>query len=60
MSDAQTPTDRPIRKWGRSYLYGRSRMNDWPLWLSWLLAPSRSSRQIVRELMQLRKSGVDV
>jgi hypothetical protein len=27
---------------------------------SWLLAPSKANRQIVRELMQLRKAGVDV
>jgi hypothetical protein len=44
----------------RERWYGRSRANRWPLWTSWLLAPSPDSRQIVRELMQLRRAGVDV
>jgi hypothetical protein len=44
----------------RTRLYGRSRANRWPLWTSWLLAPSRDSRQRVRELMQIRKAGGDV
>ncbi len=43
----------------REKLYGRARANRWPLWIAWLLATG-SSRRIVRELMQLRRSGVDV
>lgn len=58
LADRQTPT-KQARKWSRSALYGRSRANRWPLWISWLLA-SGTSRRTVRELMQLRRSGVDV
>lgn len=57
MSDGQMPTGRGSR---RSYWYGRSRMNRWPLWISWLLAPTPHARRVVRELMQLRRAGVDV
>ncbi len=52
--------NRRIRKWSRTALYGRARMNRWPLVIAWVLAPSKESRRIVRELMQLRKAGVDV
>ena len=54
-----TPTTPdPERKVGRrERWYGRSRANSWPLWSSWLLAPSPSSRRIIRELMQLRRAG---
>lgn len=60
-----TPPERsvvsgPIRKWSRTYLYGRSRANRWPLWTSWLLAPSKSARATVTTLRGLRKDGVDV
>jgi hypothetical protein len=57
MTDGQTPRAASGR---RIYWYGRSRMNRWPLWASWLLAPSPHARQTVRELMQLRKAGYDV
>lgn len=52
--------ERPVRKWSRSYRYGYARANDWPLWVAWLLAPSKASREIVRDLMRLKKAGVDV
>lgn len=56
---AMTPD--PNRKTSRrDYWYGRSRANRWPLWISWLLAPSRHSRQTVRELMAMRRRGYDV
>ena len=54
----ETPDDRKVGL--RSRLYGRARMNDWPLWIAWLLAGSPQTRKIVRELMELRKAGVDV
>lgn len=54
---AMTPIERPIRKWTRNYQYGRSRANDWPLWISWLLAPSKDARQRVRELMEIRRGN---
>lgn len=44
----------------RDYWYGRSRANRWPLWLSWLLAPTPRARKTCRELIQLKRSGVDV
>lgn len=50
------PNRKPSR---RAKLYGRARANRWPLWIAWLLATG-SSRRTVRELMQLRRSGVDV
>ena len=53
----QTPTETKVRKWGRRYLYGRSRANDWPLWTSWLLAPSRDARRRVRTLMEIKKAA---
>jgi hypothetical protein len=55
---AETP-DPTYRASLRSRLYGRARMNDWPLWIAWLLA-SGSSRQTVKEIRELRKAGVDV
>jgi hypothetical protein len=55
---AETP-DSTYRVSLRSRLYGRARMNGWPLWIAWLLASGRS-RQTVRELRELRKAGVDV
>ena len=55
---AETP-DPTHRSSLRSRLYGRARVNGWPLWIACLLA-SGSSRQTVRELRELRKAGVDV
>jgi hypothetical protein len=58
MGAAQPDPNRKTTR--RGYWYGRSRANRWPLWTSWLLAPTRDSRRIVRDLMHLRRSGVDV
>lgn len=51
-----TPIERPIRKWSRNYLYGRSRANDWPLWASWLLAPNTEARERVSTIMAIKRS----
>ncbi len=51
---------RKPRKWSRSYLYDHSRANEWPLWVSWLLAPSKKHRQIVRDTIRLRGQGFHV
>jgi hypothetical protein len=58
--DAAVVEDVPVRTWSRNYLYGRSRANRWPLWISWLLAPTPAARQTCRELIELRRRGVDV
>lgn len=56
--DEQRAVDRLYGR--RDYWYGRSRVNRWPLWVSWLLAPTRHARKTCWELIQLKRSGVDV
>ena len=60
MESFNTTTIRPMRwwsKWSRNYLYGLSRMNEWPLWASWLLAPNAAARRRVVTLMEIKKGG---
>lgn len=44
----------------RYYLYGRSRANRWPLWVALLLAPTPHAKRTVRELIKLKKQGINV